>query len=412
MNKIEFLANIDKYKGEDHSTFLQHYGILGQKWGQRRWQNADGTFNDEGKERYFGKNGTTKKNTEDEVGSIYSTGQKIKNLFPQKRVTDSGEEYDERYQRQSGWLTEKGEKYLKNHPDEADKKINMKMYNEYKERKAKEAEEERIAKETKENEIKELLTNARDNIKTNKELKGQDISEKELQDIINDVDGIETWHDWKELEKTDKETFNKIADLGMDAMARSSKYYNSDDNIGDDDWRDWFIYEDQTIGLPQLTKLYYDGYSKDYINKMIDKVNEMDYDDYENKYGEDSHTKFFIEQTNWQNENKKFVDALFDPDYNVKDQKLGSTKSNIPKKVYEANKNDPQALNILENYYKNRAKDKKDSNTKEMDKFYNEKEDNYMFLNKARQNLGLTSKKELTQSDWDKINAEIKRLKK
>lgn len=54
MNKIEFLHNIDKYKGEDHSTFLQHYGILGQKWGQRRWQNPDGTFNEAGKERYFG----------------------------------------------------------------------------------------------------------------------------------------------------------------------------------------------------------------------------------------------------------------------------------------------------------------------------------------------------------------------
>lgn len=47
MNRIEFLANLDKYKGEDHSTFLEHYGILGQKWGQRRWQNADGTFNTE-----------------------------------------------------------------------------------------------------------------------------------------------------------------------------------------------------------------------------------------------------------------------------------------------------------------------------------------------------------------------------
>lgn len=33
---------------------LKHYGIAGQKWGTRRWQNADGTFNEAGKERYFG----------------------------------------------------------------------------------------------------------------------------------------------------------------------------------------------------------------------------------------------------------------------------------------------------------------------------------------------------------------------
>ena len=69
MNRIEFLANLDKYKGEDHSAFLQHYGILGQKWGQRRWQNADGTFNTEGKIRYFG----SQKAMEDQkIGGLFS----------------------------------------------------------------------------------------------------------------------------------------------------------------------------------------------------------------------------------------------------------------------------------------------------------------------------------------------------
>ena len=32
---------------------LYHYGIKGQKWGVRRWQNSDGTFNAAGKKRYF-----------------------------------------------------------------------------------------------------------------------------------------------------------------------------------------------------------------------------------------------------------------------------------------------------------------------------------------------------------------------
>lgn len=40
----------------DDGTFLYHYGIHGQKWGVRRWQNEDGTFNEEGKKRYFGVN--------------------------------------------------------------------------------------------------------------------------------------------------------------------------------------------------------------------------------------------------------------------------------------------------------------------------------------------------------------------
>lgn len=49
MNRHEFYDSLNKYKS------LQHYGTKGQKWGVRNWQNPDGTFNEAGKERYFGK---------------------------------------------------------------------------------------------------------------------------------------------------------------------------------------------------------------------------------------------------------------------------------------------------------------------------------------------------------------------
>ncbi len=35
-----------------NSDFLCHYGIIGQKWGVRRFQNSDGSFTEEGKKRY------------------------------------------------------------------------------------------------------------------------------------------------------------------------------------------------------------------------------------------------------------------------------------------------------------------------------------------------------------------------
>lgn len=38
------------YRGMDH---LEHHGILGQKWGVRRFQNPDGTLTEEGKARYL-----------------------------------------------------------------------------------------------------------------------------------------------------------------------------------------------------------------------------------------------------------------------------------------------------------------------------------------------------------------------
>ena len=41
-------------KYEHDSTYLIHYGILGQKWGVRRFQNEDGTLTAAGKERYYG----------------------------------------------------------------------------------------------------------------------------------------------------------------------------------------------------------------------------------------------------------------------------------------------------------------------------------------------------------------------
>ena len=43
----DYLAYRTKYSNE-----LYHYGVKGQKWGIRRYQNPDGSLTDEGKKRY------------------------------------------------------------------------------------------------------------------------------------------------------------------------------------------------------------------------------------------------------------------------------------------------------------------------------------------------------------------------
>lgn len=41
------------YYAMDASSSLSHHGILGMKWGIRRYQNADGSLTDAGKKRYL-----------------------------------------------------------------------------------------------------------------------------------------------------------------------------------------------------------------------------------------------------------------------------------------------------------------------------------------------------------------------
>lgn len=40
------------YAPNDYRFYLAHHGIKGQKWGVRRFQNADGSYNSAGKKRY------------------------------------------------------------------------------------------------------------------------------------------------------------------------------------------------------------------------------------------------------------------------------------------------------------------------------------------------------------------------
>ena len=74
---------------EHYPTYLIHYGIPGQKWGIRRFQNEDGTWTEEGLKRrrqYF---------AEDDSSTLSKKGVRIYNEAIKKmKSSDEGKEYE------------------------------------------------------------------------------------------------------------------------------------------------------------------------------------------------------------------------------------------------------------------------------------------------------------------------------
>ena len=79
-----------EYRITRSEDYLQHHGILGQKWGVRRFQNPDGTLTAEGKKRYQNSDGTL---TEDGQRYLYKSVRKAAKKSPDPgNIVDVGQE--------------------------------------------------------------------------------------------------------------------------------------------------------------------------------------------------------------------------------------------------------------------------------------------------------------------------------
>lgn len=56
-----------------HSDYLEHHCIKGQKWGLRRYQNADGSYTEEGRKRYLNESGEKTEKGKRREARDYST---------------------------------------------------------------------------------------------------------------------------------------------------------------------------------------------------------------------------------------------------------------------------------------------------------------------------------------------------
>lgn len=93
-----------EYYGWDDGTSLYHYGILGQKWGIRRYQNPDGTLTEEGKKRY--------RNT------IARARNKAEKRIPEiNKMRDAVRKDDAVRKQQEESLNTQWDAFIKKHPD-------------------------------------------------------------------------------------------------------------------------------------------------------------------------------------------------------------------------------------------------------------------------------------------------------
>lgn len=81
------------------SSYLIHFGIQGQKWGVRRFQNEDGTLTEEGKLRYYDNFTDRQKKIFDQKMTDNQRRQVIKKLSQGKSWTQATKEMGEEYAR-------------------------------------------------------------------------------------------------------------------------------------------------------------------------------------------------------------------------------------------------------------------------------------------------------------------------
>lgn len=149
----------------------------------------------------------------------------------------------------------------------------------------------------------------------------------EYKDLVNKK-LIETEHDVGWRDKMSKDHRDSV-DLGMNALERMGRYdfgfeehYRDETEDNKQFLRDWFVFEDQTIGMFTIANMVRKGATKQQINRIIDTAEEA-YDSkfneetghYESKHGEEYEYLpgvFQLAEGNWDDRLRSFANACFE----------------------------------------------------------------------------------------------------
>ena len=256
--------------------YLSHHGILGMHWGIRRYQNKDGSLTAEGKKRYG--NETNFKKYQDTVNKGIKTGANVVGGVGGLAGGLIGGFAGGAIGGSAGGLLggtvggaiarSKANKQLKEDLNKGDKNTPNKEVSEYIARKTEEANKinlEKVRNSALTDEIKDKWQRAAETDEF--DLDFLEYTQNNYDDMPEDATRKQMLKDYKDYlnckhvydmaidkHKNSKE-LDDAADLGLKALNKIDPHDDWDTDPGDPDARDWFNYEDQTIGFTEVADL-------------------------------------------------------------------------------------------------------------------------------------------------------------
>lgn len=262
MDNIEYRANAMIAQNK-----LRHFGILGMKWGIRRYQNKDGTLTEAGRKRYgvgINRIGLSSKDINEMVKRASDTDNYDLEFLESIQNDDELMKHENKKERLDAYKKFLTENYKFDSQNVIDAKVleaerNDKYDDDFLDRRGVEFDfnsDDEDAKRQRVKDYRRYLTKNTEDYK---------IASKEALNKLRDADllGEEQYDkNWKRTEKA--------ADLGLKALNKidGGNTYDREEGITDND-REWFVYEDQTIGLPTIADLVIQGKSKEQIKDLI-----------------------------------------------------------------------------------------------------------------------------------------------
>lgn len=293
------------YNGQipDYTDYLSHHGILGMHWGIRRYQNKDGSLTAEGKKRYG--NEANFKKYQDTVNKGIKTGANVVGGVGGLAGGLIGGFAGGAIGGSAGGLLggtvggaiarSKANKQLKEDLNKGYKNTPNKEVPEYVARKTEEANKidlEKVRNSILTDEIKDKWQRAVETdefdldfleyTQNNYDDMPEDATRKQMLKDYKDYLNCKHVHDMAIDKYKDSKELDEAADLGLKALKKIDPGFN-DSEGGDDDQesRDWFNYEDQTIGYTEVADLCKKSYkshngdtktARAEVNQMIDSL--------------------------------------------------------------------------------------------------------------------------------------------